>query len=130
MLDRYTGKAASAADRPSDPDARPGRAKRRGVTAMEYCVMASFVLAVVVLAVQHIGSLVSPSFNKASKGTNAPTAPSSTGSGSTGRQSSVGSTDATGSNSSSASASTGPLSNSGKHPGGKRGHEKGHGARR
>jgi Flp pilus assembly pilin Flp len=75
MLAPYTiNPAAACADEggagPSAPAPRLRRQKRRGATAMEYCVMASFVIVVLVMAVQHIGALVAPSFTKASKGWN------------------------------------------------------------
>jgi Flp pilus assembly pilin Flp len=88
MLGPFTiNPAAACADQGGagqsvDTDPRPRRAKRRGVTAMEYCVMASVILAVVVMAVQHIGALIAPNFTKASKGWNNST--SSAGTTSTG----------------------------------------------
>jgi Flp pilus assembly pilin Flp len=70
-----------ATGQPAPADPRPRRSKRRGVTAMEYCVMASFILAAVVMAVQHIGALIAPSFRKASTGVQSnPSSSSSSGS--------------------------------------------------
>jgi Flp pilus assembly pilin Flp len=86
MLGPFTiNPAAACADQgatgqPAPTAPRPRRVKRRGVTAMEYCVMASFILAVVIIAVQHIGSLIAPNFTKASKGWNNTTQSGSTSS--------------------------------------------------
>jgi Flp pilus assembly pilin Flp len=67
--------AAATRPEPAGPQPgcgpRPRRQKRRGVTAMEYCVVASVIIAVLVLVVQHIGGLVAPMFTKASAGTQA-----------------------------------------------------------
>lgn len=58
---------------PKETSAPPGpvrkRRRRRGVTAMEYLVMASLVIVVVILAVQHIGNLAGGMFSNSAKQT-------------------------------------------------------------
>lgn len=44
--------------------------KRQAVTAMEYLVMISFILVVVILTVQHLGSVASGLFGTSAKATN------------------------------------------------------------
>lgn len=48
---------------------RPEGAERRGVTALEYMVCASAIICVVILAVQHIGSITKSMFSDAASKT-------------------------------------------------------------
>ena len=41
----------------ADPAGRPARRARRGATAMEYLVVISFILVVLIASVQHLGTL-------------------------------------------------------------------------
>ena len=51
----------------SDVDERPPR--RRAATAMEYLVAATFILVVLILGVQHFGSITSKLFGKSADAT-------------------------------------------------------------
>jgi hypothetical protein len=57
-----------------DVDAAPDQEKtgrrRRGVTAMEYLVAISFILIVLILAVQHLGSVTGGLLGNSAKATN------------------------------------------------------------
>jgi Flp pilus assembly pilin Flp len=48
------------------PGAPPGR-KRRGATALEYLMAISLILVVVLITVQHLGTLTRDSFSNSSK---------------------------------------------------------------
>ncbi len=56
-------------DHPIGRWAGRGRRCRRGATAMEYLVAASFVLVVLILAVQHLGDLTRALFATSAKAT-------------------------------------------------------------
>jgi Flp pilus assembly pilin Flp len=57
-----------ATDEPTQ--AAPGRQPRRGATAIEYAVALSTIFVVVILTVQHLGSVVSGSLTKSASSTN------------------------------------------------------------
>ena len=48
---------AASADRSATPAGAPARRGRRAATAMEYLVVASFILVVLIAGVQHVGSM-------------------------------------------------------------------------
>jgi len=54
--------------RGAGPPKKTRSRKRRGATAMEYCVVASFIFAALVVAIQHVGQVLNGSMtNSANK---------------------------------------------------------------
>jgi Flp pilus assembly pilin Flp len=66
----FWSEPAVAADVPEQPPTPPPpRARRKGVTAMEYLVVISFILTVVILTVQHLGGVTQGLFKNSGDAT-------------------------------------------------------------
>jgi Flp pilus assembly pilin Flp len=64
------GEAKPADQAPQTPTEEPAPPRtRRGVTALEYLVCASFIIVVLIVAIQHLGSLTGGLFRKSATAT-------------------------------------------------------------
>jgi Flp pilus assembly pilin Flp len=66
MLRRFLQNRLKAAAAEEEPK----RGRRRGATAMEYLVALTFILVVLILAVQHLGSITGGLLGNSAKATN------------------------------------------------------------
>lgn len=77
LLSSRASISANDAESSLGQEGAAARQPRRGVTAMEYLVMLSFLLLAIILAVQHIGSVTKGLFQNSAEATSNTNGPSS-----------------------------------------------------